>query len=246
MPSKGIGFLHIAVLLFWLLVWELAARAVGSAVLLVSPRAALLRLFELGRTADFWASIGSSVQRIMLGFALSLLAGVLLAAASARFRLVHVFAQPLVNVMNAVPVASFVVIALLAFSSRNLPVFVSFVMVLPIIFHNTLNGIRAADPQMLEMARVFRVPWWKRAFHIYFMTAVPFVVSAASVGMGIAWKSGISAELIGIVQGTIGASLHTARVFLQTADVFAWTIAIVLLSYAMEKAFLKLFGWAGK
>ena len=241
MSFKGIRAIHIAVAVFWLLVWELAAFLVDAGILLVSPRVTFVRLTELARTQLFWASIGMSLQRILLGFVLALTIGVLLASAASKWKTVHSFVQPLVNIMNAIPIASFVVIALLAFSSRNLPVFISVVMVMPIVFHNTMNGIRSADVGMLEMARVFRVSLWKRAYYIYFKTAMPFVLSAASVGIGIAWKSGISAELIGIVPGTIGQNLHQARVFLQTADVFAWTVTIVLLSFAMEKLFKKLF-----
>ena len=242
MSFKGIRALHIIIILFWLLVWEVAAYLVGVGILLVSPRVTLFRLIELAGTSSYWASIFMSMQRIMLGFFIALTVGVLLAAASAKWKIIYQFFLPLINVMNAIPIASFVIIALLAFSSRNLPVFVAFVTVLPIIFHNTYKGILSADDKMLEMAKLFRVKWWKKTYYIYFMTTAPFVISAASVGIGFAWKSGIAAELIGIVHGTIGANLHQARVFLQTADVFAWTITIVMLSFIMEKAFQKLFG----
>ena len=241
MLFKNSRVLHIIVLLFWFLVWEVAAYLVGVSLLLVSPRAVLLRLAELSATPLFWASISMSIRRIMLGFFIALLFGVLLAAASAKWKLAHILFLPLINVMNAIPIASFVIIALLAFSSRNLPVFVAFVTVFPIIFHNTYKGIMSTDIQLLEMSYVFRVSWWKKIYYIYFKTAAPFVLSAASVGIGFAWKSGIAAELIGIVHGTIGASLHQARVFLLTADVFAWTVTIVLLSYVMEKVFQKVF-----
>jgi len=114
-------------------------------------------------------------------------------------------------------------------------IFVPFVMVLPIIFHNTYKGIAATDAKLLQMAKVFRVPWWKTMWHIYAKSTHPFVLAAMQVGIGFAWKSGIAAELIGQVSGTIGGNLHIARIHLQTADLFAWTVAIVLLSYAMEK-----------
>ena len=242
MSFKRIRVLHITIILFWLLIWEAAAYLVGASILLVSPRVTFLRLIEMAGTISFWSSILMSMQRIMLGFFIALSIGVVLASASAKWKIIYQFFLPLINVMNAIPIASFVIIALLALSSRNLPVFVAFVTVMPIIFHNTYKGILSADEKMLEMAAVFRVSWWKKAYYIYFKTTAPFVISAASVGIGFAWKSGIAAELIGIVHGTIGANLHQARVFLQTADVFAWTITIVLLSYVMEKVFHKLFG----
>lgn len=242
MLFKNTRVLHIFIILFWLLVWQVAATLIGASVLVVSPWQTLVRLTQLAGSQLFWSSIFMSMQRIMLGFFLALFFGVLLAIFSAKWKIVHLLFLPLVNVMNAIPIASFVIIALLAFSSRNLPVFVAFVTVAPIIFHNTHKGILSTEPLILEMAKVFRLSLWKRGFYIYFKSTAPFVLSAASVGIGFAWKSGIAAELIGIVQGTIGASLHQARVFLMTADVFAWTVTIVLLSYVMEKVFQKVFG----
>ena len=233
---------YAAILVFWLLVWEIASALVGSSIIMVSPRMAFARLFRLGQTAAFWQAVGATMWRIMVGFGLALVAGIVMAVLSAKFKVFHLLVLPAVNVMNAVPFASFIVLALFAMGTARISIFVPFVMVLPIIFHNTYKGIVSTNPHLLEMARVFRVPYWKKALYIYLKTVAPFILSAAQVGIGFAWKSGIAAELIGQVRGTIGGNLHVARIHLETADLFAWTIAIVLLSYAMERVFLLVFG----
>ena len=236
------SFRKIPIILFWLLVWEVANFLIPSNLIIVSPRETFARLFELAQTAHFWNSVGTSMGRIMYGFFLALGAGIVIAAVSARFRLFHMLVLPAINAINAIPIASFTILALMAMQSSNLPIFVAFVTVLPIVFYNTHKGIVSTDPLLLEMANVFNVPAWKKVYYIYLKTVAPFVFSAATVGIGFAWKSGIAAELIGVVRGTIGASLHTSRIFLQTADLFAWTIAIVFFSYIMEKAFRLIFG----
>ena len=230
------------IILFWLLVWEAANALVESNIAIVSPRAAFARLFQLGQTFEFWGSIATSLGRIMQGFLLAFGMGIILAIISVKSKIFYQLILPAINVMNAVPVASFTIVALLAFSSADLPIFIAFVTVLPIIFYNTHKGIENTDPLLLEMATVFNVPLWKKILFIYLKSIAPYVLSAASVGIGFAWKSGIAAELIGVVRGTIGANLHNARIFLLTADVFAWTIAIVLLSYTMERLFRLIFG----
>ena len=232
----------VPVILFWLLVWEGANYLVESNIIIVSPRVAFVRLYQLSRTLEFWHSIGTSLGRILYGFALAFSVGIVIAIASAASKVFHRLVLPAINVINAIPIASFAVIALLAVRSSNLSIFVAFVTVLPIIFYNAHKGIENTDPMLLEMAKVFNVPLWKKVIYIYLKTVAPYVLSAANMGIGFAWKSGIAAELIGVVRGTIGANLHNARVFLQTADLFAWTIAIVLLSYAMEKVFRLFFG----
>jgi len=218
-------------------VWEAVAAIIGSDLVLVTPRVTFTRLVELARTAAFWQSIATTLGRILRGFLLALIAGTILAALSARFKTFFKLILPAVNTMNAVPIASFTILALIAFNPSNLAIFVAFVTVLPIIFYNTHKGIESTDPQLLEMAKIFRVPARKIIFKIYFKTVAPYIAAAATSGIGFAWKSGIAAELIGQVNGTIGMNLHAARIWLNTADVFAWTVAIVLLSYAMERAF---------
>lgn len=231
-----------AIIIFWLLIWELASFLINSRIIIVSPRTTFARLFELSRMADFWHSILASMYNIMRGFGLALVFGITIAIVSSKVKIFYMLILPAINVMNAIPFASFIILALFALGTANISVFVPFVMVLPIIFHNTYKGIVNTDPQLLEMARVFRVPFWKKAVYIYLKTVAPYIISAAQVGIGFAWKSGIAAELFGVVRGTIGGNLHSARIHLETADLFAWTITIVILSYAMEKLFLLLFG----
>jgi len=234
--------INIVIIIFWLLIWELANFLIDSRIIIVSPRTTFARLFELGQTANFWQSILTSMYNIMRGFALALGVGVVIAMIAAKIKIFHMLILPAINVMNAIPFASFVILILFALGTARLSVFVPFVMVLPIIFHNTYKGIINTDPKLLEMAQVFRVPFWKKAIFIYLKTVAPYILSAAQVGIGFAWKSGIAAELFGVVRGTIGGNLHSARIHMETADLFAWTITIVILSYAMEKLFLLLFG----
>ena len=235
LSRRGSLLKNIGVLAFWLLVWEAAAAIVGSSIIVVSPRVTFVAFVALVQTGEFWHSVANSITQIGKGFLLAFVCGVAIAVIAARFKLFYTIILPAINVLNAVPFASFVVIALFAMGASSLAMFVPFVMVLPIFFHNTYKGIKTTSPQLLEMAKVFNVPYSKRVLHIYAKSARGHVVAAAQVGIGFAWKSGIGAELIGQVRGTIGGNLHIARIHLQTANLFAWTITIVLLSYALER-----------
>ena len=69
--------------------------------------------------------------------------------------------------VKSIPVASFIILALLWLrNTGNLAVFISFLMVLPIVYTNTLTGIRQADAQLLELARLYRVPWGRAMRYI--------------------------------------------------------------------------------
>ena len=214
--------------------------AIDQRIILVSPLTVLARLTELVPTLDFWGAIGYSLVRITAGFLLGVAAGTLLAALSARFRRVEELLAPALLAIKSIPVASFIILALILFSSKNLAVLISFLIVLPVLYTNLLSGIRAADPQLLEMARVFRVPVSRQLRGIYLPAVLPYFRSAVSLGLGLCWKSGAAAEVIGLPAGSIGEALYTAKVYFQTGDLFAWTAVIVTVSVIFERLFLRL------
>lgn len=219
-----------------LLVWQLAAWLVQSHLLLVSPWTALVRLVILSGQGSFWLAVFHSLGRILLGFALALVTGICLAVFSARWPLMDVLLWPYMAAIKATPVASFIILCLIWLDSRSLSVFISFLMVLPIIYTSVLQGIRSTDVQLLEMAQVFRVNRWRRLCYIYLPQLRPFLVSSCTVATGLAWKAGIAAEVIGIPAGTIGERLYQAKIYLDTGDLFAWTIVVVGLSIVVDKA----------
>ena len=223
---------------FWLLIWQMASLLIGQEILLVSPLSVIKRLSQLAVTVDFWRSIGFSFIRIAGGFLLATVAGVLLAGLGSRFRWVRQLLAPALLAIKATPVASFIILVLIWVPSKNLSILISFLMVLPIVYTNVLDGIQSTDLQLLEMARVFRVPAWRTIRYIYVSQVLPFFRAACSISLGLCWKSGVAAEVIGIPKGSIGERLYEAKIYLNTPDIFAWTLVIILISLLFEKLFL--------
>ncbi len=238
--------LTAAGIVFWLVVWQVAAMLIGSDILLVSPIDVVKRLAELVVTADFWGSILFSAGRIMLGFFLGLTAGTALAVLSGKFRIVRVIFSPLISVMKSIPVASFTILALFWINSENLSVLVTFLICTPIVCSNMQAGIDSLDPKLKEMSKVFKIPAWRRFSGVYLSQLMPYFRSASALAIGLCWKSGAAAEVIGIPDGSIGEKLFMSKIYLETADLFAWTAAVILLSLLCEKLFLLLVSIAQK
>lgn len=225
----------LLVLAFWLGVWHVAALAVGHEILLASPAAVLRRLAELVPTADFWTTVGHSLLRIGAGFLIAAVVGVIGAALAAASRVVDALTAPLVTAIRSVPVVSFIILALIWADSGSLAVIVSALMVMPVVHTNVLQGIRSRDRALLDVATVFQMPAPSRLRAIDLPAVGPYFVAACQIGIGLAWKSGVAAEVIGLSEGSIGEQLYQAKIFLSTADLFAWTLTIVALSFAVER-----------
>ena len=237
------GLAKLFASLLALCLWQLAAALIGNRLLLVGPVQVLRRLWALALTGEFWSAVGFTFARITLGFLLAFCLALVLAIPAARFPLVQILLQPYMAAVKTVPVASFIVIALLWLSGRRLSIFISFLMVLPVLYANFLQGIRSADGQLLEMARVFRMSFLNRIRGIYLPALEPYCLSGCRSALGLCWKAGVAAEVIGVCGGSVGGMLYDAKVYLEISDLFAWTLVIVLLSVGFEWAFLRLLGW---
>lgn len=229
--------------LFWLLVWQggsmaLAAAYPSGALLLASPVRAAARLLELLPSPAFWRAVGNSSARIFGGFSISCALAALLAALAAGRPWLRDLLAPLVAVVKAVPVASFIILALVWLDAESLSLFISALMVFPPVYLNVLEGIRQTDLKLLELAQVYQIPLVRRIWGIYLPQVLPYFRSAASLALGLCWKAGAAAEVIGLPAGTIGERLYTAKIYLQTPDLFAWTAVILALAAGFERLFL--------
>ena len=229
-----------AAVVFWLAVWQLAAAAIGQVVFLVSPLQAAGTLVQLLPQPDFWQRVGFSAGHILLGFLLGAVCSVVCSVAAERWVWVDALLSPVMQLVKATPVASFIILALVWVSGKSLSILISFLMVLPVLYGAVRTGIESADPQLLEMARVFRLPLARRVKAIWLPAVLPAFRQGCSVALGICWKSGVAAEVIGLPDGSIGDALYRAKITLSTGELFAWTFVIILLSAAFEKLFLAL------
>ena len=231
-------FKKIGIAAGWLVAWQAVSMLVHNNILFVGPLETLQALAALLPTGEFWTSLGASCLRIIGGFLLGSAAGILLAFAAYMKKFLADILAPFVTALKAVPVASFVILLLIWSGSENLSLLISFLVVFPILYLNTLEGLRSTDVKLLEMASVYRVPLLSRIRYIFLPGLKAFWLSSFQLALGMSWKSGVAAEVIGQPLTSIGNRMYQSKIFLDTAGVLAWTVVIVLISWLFEKAFL--------
>lgn len=221
-------------------VWQIAATMMHQRILLAGPFEVVQVLVEIILTKTFWLTIGFSMGRIMAGFLLALGCGILLAVLSGKSKVIQTILWPYLSVIKATPVASMIILLLVWFSSRNISILVSFFMVFPVVYTNILTGIEHLDPKMEEMAEIFEIRGWNRLFFIRLGQMKSYLIASVDVGVAMAVKSGIAAEVIGIPAGSIGRQLYDAKIYLATPELFAWTFTLIACSVILEKIIRKL------
>lgn len=227
----------LAVAAFWILIWYFAAAQVGKELLLPSPLSVLKRLFEIGATKEFYITTAYSLIRVMSGIILACLFGVVLAILTHVSKIANALARPLITVIKATPVASFIILALVWLGRSELPIFISLLMVLPVVWTNLMTALKEIDPKLLQMAKVYKIGIWQKLKAIYVPSVLPYFTSAAKTSLGLAWKAGIAAEVLAVPARSIGKELFNSKAYFETADLFAWTVVVIILSLIIELVF---------
>ena len=236
---KSIFTLSIAAVT-WISLWQLCCVRINKPLLLPSPGMVLKTLISLAQTSLLWTTVAASLGKVLLAFMLAVLVGCLCASLAAAVPAVRSFLHPPISIIRATPVASFTILALVWIQSKWLPVFISFLMVLPMIYENVYKGILSTDSQLLEMAQVYRLSFWKKLRFLYLPAVLPYFSSACVNGLGFAWKSGIAAEVLGLPKMAIGRQIHDSKIYVEIPELFAWTLVVILLSMLLEKLLLRL------
>lgn len=235
-----------AVAALWLVLWQLVCVIVDMELLVVSPVKVLKRLSELSVTAEFWKYSLGSLGRITEGFLLGSATGTVLAMLCHKVTFAKEFFSPAITLIKSTPVASFIILALVWLTGQNVPVFISFLMVLPVVYSNVFQGLREVDPKLLEMAKVYGMNRRKRVTKIYIPSVLPYMMAACRTALGLSWKAGVAAEVIGVTKDSIGRQLYYSKIYLETADLFAWTAVVIIMSIALEKIFIRAVEYVSK
>lgn len=225
---------------FWLLVWQAVSMAVQQEILMVSPLRVCQRFFALGTEKEFWLSAVFSMARILSGFLLAVLFGTVLAVCTVRFSAVHILFFPLLSAIKATPVASFIILALVWLRSGFVPIFTAFLIALPLVWSNVSSGISKTDLKLLQMAHIYHFGAWKTLRLVYIPSVLPYFTAACTTGLGLAWKAGVAAEVLSSTKLSIGGHIYAAKIYLETADLFAWTLLVIAMSVLLEFAMVRL------
>ena len=233
-------------IVFWLGLWQLIYEIVGLDVLVASPLGVAKRLVEFLPDSEFWLSILNSFKGVAIGYILGIAVGTIMGIATAFSSVLNTLFKPFLTAIKTTPVVSFIILALIWLSKIQVPIFITFLMVLPVVWANISGGITSTDKNLIEMANAYDFSFAKKLKLIYLPSSIPYFVTACKTAVGLGWKAGIAAEVLCTPQNSIGIELRNSQVYLETVDLFAWTAIVIILSLVLEKVLVSVFDFVFK
>jgi len=215
-------------------VWWAGSLILGSVILLPTPAEAWRALLSISARPGFLSDLGATGLRVLIAFALSFVLGLLAGVASGMSGAAKGMLSPLLAALRTIPFISLSVLSIIWFPSGTVPIFVAFLMAFPIVASVISEGLGSVDAGLIEMSRVFKVSRFKMIRGLYLPSITPYLVSAGAQSLGMSWKIVVSAEVLSIPAKGIGARMDAARAFLETPELFAWTLLLVILGFLAD------------
>jgi len=232
--STGDKLISGVSVLFLLLLWKAAAAAAASDLIIPPPEKVFGSLVAMVMSDAFFPSVGHTVFRGLMGFALSIALGITIGMVAGLSKIVNTLITPLLVAVRSTPVISVILLALIWFDSDFVPVFIGLLMMFPIVCVNVIEGIKSVDRELVEMAKSYRVDVWRIITEVYVPAIAPFLIGGISNAVGIGWKAIIASEVLSQPRFAIGTRMHAAQSYLLTVEVIAWTMVAVVISYLFE------------
>ncbi len=226
----------LIIIVFWLAVWEAAAVIIDQPLYLPTVGESLAALYRLIFLTSFWLHVGATFLRVLAGLVISFVAGVGLGILSSRSGFIAMLFSPFLSTVKAIPTMSIIILALVWLKTGLVPVFVCVILCFPIIYTNTLNGIQNIDQKLIELCGIYHISKKRRFVEVIIPSIKPYILSALMVCVGLSWKSTIAAEVLSAPALSMGYQVYTTKIYLDIPELFAWTIAVVAFSMAIEHA----------
>ena len=230
----------ILISLFWFLVWEGASLIIGKPLLFPSPIDVFAKLFKLLITREFIVSCLYSLGRVGLGIVVAIFLGFITALLCSFSNILYEILYPFITVIKSTPVASFIILIWIFVGNSTTPIFISALMVFPIVFSNVYQGIKNIDKDLLEVSKIYGINKKKKLKSLYVPSVLPYFQSALLSSIGLGWKAGIAAEVLCTPVKSIGQAIFESKTYIEYVDLFAWTAAVIILSLIFELLLTKL------
>lgn len=222
--------------------WQLFSWSMGFPEIFPSIPDLFVHILSFFFQKEFYFAISITILRGLIGFIISFCLALMLSTISNFSPFWKSFLHPIIVLLRSIPVISLVLIALLWYSPNNLPVFIAFLTMFPILYQSMLNGLELTDMKLVEMAKVFGKSAIIRFISIYLPSAKSVIFGGIGSAMGFGWRAVIIGEVLSQPLHGIGTNMKQAQSYINISELIVWTIVAIAISYFFDYTFKKISG----
>ena len=219
---------------FLVLCWHLVSLIVDREIIFPGPKTVGVAMGEIVAREDFWPTVGASLWRIGLSFALAFSLAFILGVLAGRYQVAAELLAPLIQLVRSVPTVAIILLVMLWLRSNRAPILVGALIAFPVLYFNVVEGMRSVDEKLLEMAKAYRLGKWRVFKSLYLPSLKSFLGAGAISAMGITIKMVIAAEVFSQPKQGIGTRFQAARIALDTPALFGWALLVVGFSWVID------------
>ena len=214
--------------------WAALSLKYGAYVL-PSPWSVVRGFVAIVASGEIWRHTAASLSRIAIGFGSAVAVAIALGLAAFLSRAARDVVHDLLSILNATSVFVWIVISIIWFGLSNwAPIFTTFMITLPVVASNIVEGVENVDRRLLEMGDAYRLSGRQKFGAIVVPSTLPYLIAGMKVGFGLALKVSVVAEIFGVTSG-IGYVMNYSREILATQMVFVWAVVMILVMMATDR-----------
>jgi NitT/TauT family transport system permease protein len=224
--------------LILLLAWALASRQLGK-IILPPPKDVWEAFRDQVNRGVWWTSVRATLGDVFTAFGLIVVIGVPLGVAMGRLWFVDDLLRVPMIFLQTVPTVVLVAIALIAIGTNTTGViFVTVASGVTFFTLNVIQGARAVEPELVEMAHAYGAGERTIVRSIVLPSVIPYLLAGGRIALGVTWHVTLVGEYL---MGTpsVGFAISNDIKFLDTASVLSWGLTIVFLTIALEYGFFR-------
>lgn len=232
-PVLGLGV--------FLLLWFVISKIINLELILPTPYNTIKSLFSLLIHNEFWVAVSNTLTNSLISYGCSLLAAFLFAILGYIIFNIQKILNPIISVLRSIPTMAIILLLLIWFNSNIAPMIISALVIFPLLYSSFNNALKQVSVELIDMSNYYNVPKFRQIIYLYVPSMMPTTLSAIQSTISLNLKVLIAAEVLAATKDSIGRMMQTAKLYLDTAELIAWTVVAIVLGALLESiiAFIK-------
>ena len=229
--------MHLLSIVLLITIYGIAAFLLDRSFILPKLDEIVHSFFVIITSKDFISIVLVTLSRFLMGVLISFILALILATWAFYSPGFKAFMEPLYTLLKSIPNVTYIIVALLWLGRNGSVILVAFLAIFPILYNSILSSYENIDPELIEVTDLYPDGKLFKLWHVYLPLIKPGIILSLQNALTLALRVSVMAEILGQVSMGIGRAMNFAKINYLMADIFAWTIIIIIISALIDAIF---------